>query len=396
MVGICYVAPDVPIPHQRGASTHVLELARSLQQLGNQVHVVCRRERFQDSEEIISGVVFHRLYRGWLFPLPRSEPSVGPDDERSAGVVSTAYSLYLRTFNALFAGLFALRLIRSHGLQVIIERETAFGAGAVASVLSRRPMILEIVGPKTSRLSIYVSSRILAYNEKMVSQGALKKTIFVEAAVNPELFKPDPAARMKVRRKLGLDDAIVVGYVGTFQSWHGLEDLIRAARLLKRASPKLRFLLVGPKRNGLASSSETGDDSLILTGPVAYESVPDYINAADIAVAPYNVLGSSRKDRGIGSPLKVLEYMACGKPTVGSSLPQVASIIEDGKTGFLFPQGDAALLARRIEELARDPFLREEMGRNALEKARRDFSWVSFAQRTQVLLEECMKPEQAS
>lgn len=388
------MAPDIPIPHQRGASTHVLELARALQQLGNQVHVVCRRERFQSSEETISGVVFHRLYRGWLFPLPRSEPPVGPDGERSAGVVSTAYSLYLRTFNALFAGLFALRLIRSHGLQVIIERETAFGAGAVASVLSHRPMILEVVGPKTSRLSTYVSSRILAYNEKMVSQGALKKTVFVEAAVNPELFKPDPTARTKVRRKLGLDDAIVVGYVGTFQSWHGLEDLIRAAKMLRHFEPKLKFLLVGPLKSNAVSFSDAGDDSLILTGPVPYEAVPDYVNAADIAVAPYNILNSSRKDVGIGSPLKVLEYMACGKPTVGSSLPQVASIIEDGRTGFLFPQGDAALLAGRIEELARNPSLREEMGKNALEKVRNEFTWVAFAQKTLLLVEECLTPDQ--
>ncbi|MGD0477836.1 MAG: glycosyltransferase family 4 protein [Nitrososphaerales archaeon] len=395
MVGICYVAPDVPIPHQRGASTHVLELARALQQLGNQVHVVCRRERFQSSEETISGVVFHRLYRGLLFPLPGSEPSIGPAGER-ADVVSTAYSLYLGTFNALFAGLFAVRLIRSHGLQVIIERETAFGAGAVASVLSRRPMILEIIGPKTSWLSTHVSSRILAYNEKMVSPNALKKTVFVKAAVNPELFKPDSAARMRVRKKLSIDDSIVVGYVGTFQSWHGLEDLIRAAKMLRHFGPKLKFLLVGPLKSNAASFSDAGDDSLILTGPVPYEAVPDYINAADITVAPYNVLNSSRKDKGIGSPLKVLEYMACGKPTIGSSLPQVASIIEDGKTGFLFPQGDVSLLARRIEELARNSSLREEMGRYALERVRKEYTWVSFAQRTLSQIEECVTQDQDS
>jgi len=389
------VAPDVPVPHQRGASTHVLELARALHQLGNQVHVVCRRERHQSSEETISGVVFHRLYRGLLFPLPGSEPSIGLAGER-ADVVSTAYSLYLGTFNALFAGLFALRLIRSHGLQVIIERETAFGAGAVASVLSGRPMILEIVGPKTSWLSTHISSRILAYNEKMVSRNALKKTVFVKAAVNPELFKPDSAARMRIRRKLSIDDSIVVGYVGTFQSWHGLEDLIRAAKMLRHFGPKLRFLLVGPLKNSAVSFSGVAEGSFILTGPVPYEAVPDYLNAADITVAPYNILNSSRKDKGIGSPLKVLEYMACGKPTIGSSLPQVASIIEDGKTGFLFPQGDVSLLAERIEELARNPSLRDEMGRNALERVQKEFTWVSFAQRTLSQIEECVTQDQDS
>jgi glycosyltransferase involved in cell wall biosynthesis len=384
MVGICYVAPDIPVPQRRGASTHVLELARAFQQLGNQVHVVCRREKFQSREEIISGVVFHRVYRGLLAPLPSSEPRIGSNREPQ-GVRSLTYNFYLRTFNALLTGIVAARLVRSYGLQLIIERETAFGAGAIAAIISHRPMVLEIVGPNMSRLSTHVSSRILAYNEKMVPPEALSKTRFVKAAVNTEVFKPDQAARTRVRRDLGLESSVVVGYVGTFQSWHGLEDLMKAIKILSRSSLTLKFLLVGPEKS-IGDSFADIKDSLILTGAVSYETVPNYINAADITVAPYNILNSSRREKGIGSPLKVLEYMACGKPTVGSSLPQVASILQDRKTGLLFPQGDADLLAQKIEELALDPTLREELGKNALEKARKEFTWISFAQQ---VLSEC-------
>lgn len=391
MVGICYVAPDIPVPQRRGASTHVLELARAFQQLGNQVHVVCRREKFQSREETISGVVFHRVYRGLLAPLPSSESRTGSDSE-SAGISSSAYNLYLRTFNALITGIMAARLVRSHGLQLIIERETAFGAGAIAAIIARRPMVLEIVGPNMSQLSTRVSFRILAYNEKMVPPKALSKTRFVKAAVNTEVFKPDQAARTRVRRDLGLEGSVVVGYVGTFQSWHGLEDLMKAIKILRRSSSTLKFLLVGPEKNVGDSFADIAD-SLILTGPVSYESVPGYINAADITVAPYNIQNTSRREKGIGSPLKVLEYMACGKPTVGSSLPQVAEILEDGKTGLLFPQGDANLLAQRIEELALDPALREELGKNALEKARKEFTWISFAQEVLSMSKEPPKRE---
>lgn len=388
---VCYVAPDVPIPNPRGASTHVFELARALRALGDEVHVVCRRERFQKREEEISGVVFHRVYRGLVGPLSASKPRAGSDTE-AHGAKAAIYGLYLRSVSALSAGLVASRLARVYKLQVIIERETAFGAGAIASMISHKPMILELIGPRYSRLSASVSSKILAYNEKMIPRGSADKTIFVKAAVNPDLFKPDFRSRASVRQRLGIDDSIVVGYVGTSQAWHGLDDLIRAAKILHRSDPRIKFLLVGPMPGWARSRAELElVGSLILTGPVPYTSVANYINAADITVAPYNILKSTRRTKGIGSPLKVLEYMACGKAVVGSDLPQVTDLIDDRKNGLIFPQGSAEILAERIVELANDPSFREALGRSALEKVLREFSWNTFAIRLQAELSDCVR-----
>ncbi|MDA4126820.1 MAG: glycosyltransferase family 4 protein [Thaumarchaeota archaeon] len=384
------MAPDIPIPNPRGASTHVFELARALGQLGDEVHVVCRREGSQKSEEKISGVSFHRVYRGVVGPLSGKGNLAGADTE-TQGVQARAYNLYLQSFNALFVGVFASKLARDHRLQVIIERETAFGAGAVASLISHRPMVLELIGPRYSKLSAAVCSRVLAYNEKMVPRGTMGKTVFVKAAVNLDLFKPDPIARSSVRKRLGLEGSTVVGYVGTAQSWHGIEDLISASRKLRESVLGLKYLLVGPmpaKVRALAGSDP--DAAFILAGTVPYPEVADYINACDIMVAPYNILKSSRRAKGIGSPLKVLEYMACGKAVIGSDLPQVADIIDDRETGLLFTQGNPDLLADRIEELSRDGALRESLGSRAIEKVRREFSWLSFARRVNSELINCV------
>jgi glycosyltransferase involved in cell wall biosynthesis len=389
MVGICYVAPDVPIPSRRGSSTHVLELARALQGLGNQVHVLCRRERFQREEEIISGVVFHRIYRGLPFPLPnRASAGGAPANKGGPGALSAAYNLYLKTVNALVTGIVAARLMKSHGLEIVIERETAFGAGAVASLISKKPMILEVVGPDTSWLSASTSTIILAYNEKMVKKNHLGKVTFVKAAVNTELFKPDPELKAQARRELGFDDSIVVGYVGTFQPWHGLDDLNRASEYLKGSGIPFKFLMVGPMGEYRRGPRTMGGFPSVFTGSVPYETVPAYVNAADILVAPYNAKKSTRTDVGIGSPLKILEYMACGKPTVASDLPQVKSIIEDGRTGLLYPEGDVRAFALAIEELALNESLREDLGRNALGKVRSEFTWVSFAEKILALLSQ--------
>ena len=180
--------------------------------------------------------------------------------------------------------------------------------------------------------------------------------------------------------------------MGTSQSWHGLADLVKAARILKQSGLGVKFLLVGPVSADVVKAAETElAGTLVLTGSVPYREVAEYINAADIAVAPYNILRSYRRTKGIGSPLKVLEYMACGKPVVGSDIRQVAEIIEDGKDGVLFPQGDVEGFAGKISKLAKNGQLREELGKNALEKARNGFSWYTFAVRLQEELIECIR-----
>lgn len=390
MVGICYVAPDVPIPNRRGSSTHVLELARALRQLGNDVHVICRREAFQESEEEISGVYLHRMYRGMIGPL--SGPHQGPSQVQTQGSGRLSlYSLYLNSAQALFTGIAASRISKLHGLDAIIERETAFGAGAVASLISRRPMILEVIGPRVNPLSASVCYRALVYNQAMIPEGARSKSIFVKAAVNPNLFKPDPAAGARIRQEFGLDGSTVVGYVGTFQAWHGLADFIGAANIISRSRPDVRFLMVGPTVQGrLVPEGRELADSMKLAGPVPYETVPDYINAFDIAVAPYNIMNTERSAKGIGSPLKVLEYMACAKAVVGSSLPQVADLVEDGRTGYLFRQGDVGEFADRISDLIDNPQLRAEMGARGQERALGEFTWVNLARKLQSVIEESM------
>jgi glycosyltransferase involved in cell wall biosynthesis len=382
------VAPDVDIPSYRGASTHVLELSRALVQLGDDVHVICRRRGSESSSETISGVVLHRIYRGILGPLADSEAKPGVDTER-LGLIGALYNLYLRSVFVFFAGVVALNVAKSNDLQVIVERETAFGAGALASLLSGRPMVLEVIGPRTSIASTHLSRIVLAYSKEMVPHRVHGKTVLVKAAVNTTIFKPDPEEGMRIRRRLGITSSRVVGYVGTFQSWHGLDCLLKAASSLKDNYPDVKYMLVGPIPSRLATSVEPRlSESLIFTGAVPYESVPKYINAFDIAVAPYCVLNTPRSKKGIGSPLKVLEYMACGRPTVASSLPQVSEIIEDGRTGLLFPQGDWRALSSKLSILLENPNLARMLGENAYEVAKKDYSWLSFAHKLQELIRE--------
>ena len=102
-----------------------------------------------------------------------------------------------------------------------------------------------------------------------------------------------------------LDGAVTVGYVGSFLNWHGVDDLLDAAEMIKVERGGVEFLMVGPHTDDIiASVEERGlSDVVRFVGPVPYERVPSYVNACDMLVAPYNILGSSRRNKGIGSPL---------------------------------------------------------------------------------------------
>ncbi|MEM0117539.1 MAG: glycosyltransferase family 4 protein [Conexivisphaerales archaeon] len=386
---ICYVVPDVHIPNVRGASTHVLELSLAFSRLGDEVHVICRRSPHEKGEEIYSGISLHRLYRGVIGPLSRREALVA-EGKNELGVTSLGYSLYLKSIYSLYAGLETSYIAKVNRSDFIIERETAFGAGALASKLLRKPLVLELIGPKYSQISMSESKFVIAYNEKMVPEYAKSKTIYVKAAVNTTLFRPDRRAREAVRKMLGMDDAtMIVGYVGTFQSWHGIDDLVRVAEHF-RTRKDVKFLLVGPLHTSASNSYKT--ENIIMTGPVPYPLVYRYINAFDIAVAPYNLTRSTgeRRSKGMGSPLKVLEYMACAKPCVASSVKQVTEILEDGFTGKIYPEGDVHSLAVKIEELLKDEDERRRIGENALRVAQ-SYTWDKLAEKIHASIESHLK-----
>ncbi|MEM2087167.1 MAG: glycosyltransferase family 4 protein [Thermoproteota archaeon] len=392
---ICYVAVDVAVPHFRGASTHVYELARNLVRLGHDVHLVSRRIRVEQGRfEELDGIRVYRIYRGIFFPFPVSEYlQVGR--QRKTGVVDLVYRAYLFTVYALYAGIVAANLVKKNNLDIIVERETSFGAGAVASILTGRPMVLELVGPRCSILSVRRASRVLTYTESMLPRGVPRsRVIMVTAAVDTDLFKPDEEQRRIVREKHGLGNSIVVGYVGTFQPWHGVEELVIASRDILEKHPEVRFLMVGPyyeqterlvRRLGVSNA-------YVFIGPVAYRDVPKYINAADILVAPYNPEKSElRKRYGIGSPLKVMEYMSCAKPLVTTLLKPITDVVQDEVNGLLVHPGDVEALKNALIRLIEDKYVARGMGERARRRVLGKYSWLALAKQFENILSDVIR-----
>jgi PEP-CTERM/exosortase A-associated glycosyltransferase len=190
----------------------------------------------------------------------------------------------------------------------------------------------------------------------IVARGiSQSKVTVIPNAVNIEDFKlgetPDP----QLARTLGLDGKVMIGFIGSFYAYEGLNILLRALPAMLLKKPDIRVLLVGggPQENELkALASELGvQDKVVFTGRVPHQEVQRYYNLIDVLVYPRLQMRLT----DLVTPLKPLEAMAQGRLVVASDVGGHLELIEDGKTGVLFGAGNPQALAEKLLGLLAAP-----------------------------------------
>jgi glycosyltransferase involved in cell wall biosynthesis len=196
--------------------------------------------------------------------------------------------------------------------------------------------------------------------------------------VNLKKFHPiyNEALLESWKKRLGIiKEDVVVGFVGNLAPWQGVNILIESAFLLFPNHDQLKFLIVGEGllKDSLVkrvSNSEYGE-KFIFTGMINYEEIPILINIADICVAPF----ISRRNRTTGvSPIKVFEYMACGKPVICSRIEGLEFIEVEG-VGRLIEPENVMTLRDELLNLIENSEKRIKMGGKGLRIARERFDW---------------------
>jgi len=200
------------------------------------------------------------------------------------------------------------------------------------------------------------------------------RTVFVaHNAIHPADFALDAAAdRSECRRRLGLAEGeLCVVYAGSFAWYHHVEVLIDA--LAREPRLPLRVLLVGDGPGRPAAerrARERGvEERIRFVGRVPAAEVPVWLAASNAAVLP--------ECTDIITPIKVLEYMATGLPSVIPDHPANREVVETGETGLLFSPRDPKALHDALAELVRDPERGARIGRAARERALARFSFRS-------------------
>ena len=217
---------------------------------------------------------------------------------------------------------------------------------------------------------------------EFVSRGVPESKITViPNAVNVEDFRPGGARDEALARKLGIEGARVLGFIGSFYSYEGLLLLVEAFPRILEQVPTARLLLAGggPEDATLRDAARARGiaDRVVFAGRVPHEAVGAYYDLIDLLVYPR----LSTRTTEMVTPLKPLEAMAQGRVFLASDVGGHRELIEDGKTGVLFRAGDAQALATAAVGLLRDearwPALRAA-GRAFVERER---TWAASVRR---------------
>jgi glycosyltransferase involved in cell wall biosynthesis len=188
------------------------------------------------------------------------------------------------------------------------------------------------------------------------------------SGVDTVRFRPDAAARGRIRAALGVEeDAVLVLYVGRMKVEKGIPELLEALSEVRRHHPGVRLLLVGPDEDRLFA--EGAPPGTIVVGYT--NEVPGYMAAAEVLVLP-----SHRE--GFGSV--IIEAAACGIPSVASRIYGLTDAVVDGVTGVLHAPRDPGAIAASLARLLEDPEARRRMGEAARARALAEFDQAAVTQ----------------
>ncbi len=180
--------------------------------------------------------------------------------------------------------------------------------------------------------------------------------------------------------------APVLGFVGQLDERKGLGVLLSAFELIRQRLPEARLVLAGegPLREMIESAArERGwEENVVLAGFV--DDVAAVMQAIDVLVLP---------SYWEGFGIVIIEAMACGRPVITTNLSSMPEIVEDGRTGYLIPPGEAQALAEHALTLLQDRALRERMGTAGRERAAQHFSHDMMIARLEALFTRALQEQ---
>lgn len=325
MAKILYLRLDVSKSHYGGSFTHQKELIAAFRKLGCMV-------------KVLSGV-------------------------HGEGFIQCGYVPFLSDLL-----LNARVVFRFEDCDFIYQRHGRFAcAGVFLSWYYNVPLILECNGSEVWIKKRWGRGRLLLpvlrffewlqirYADKViVPSKAIKEQmgtgIVIPNGVNTETFKPQKRKHYRGQ--------FTVGWAGVPSKWHGIEDLMNL---------EFHTVIIG------AEGSKRGIDFL---GFVPHEQIPEYLASCDVLICPTK--SNNDGSEFIGSPTKLFEFMAMGKPVLARPEGQVKEIITHWRNGILYvEQSDLDVYLRILE---REPQLRKRLGRAARRTALK-YTWDKTAER---------------
>ncbi len=348
--------------------------------------------------ELVDGLTFHRT------PATRQSGPLG----EIAGIRAFARRIeaavdafrpdILHAHSPVLDALAGLIVARRRKLPLVYEIRAFWedaavgnGTGAEGSLAYRTTRALETWAVRRADGVAVICEGL---RDDLIARGIDGGKIMVSPnGVDLTLFGAVPPRDDALAATLGVDGRDVVGFIGSFYDYEGLDDLIAAMPALVAARPDARLLLVGggPMADALAAQAAASPvaDAIHFVGRVPHAEVERYYGMIDILAYPRKRMRLT----DLVTPLKPLEAMAQGRMVAASDVGGHRELIRDGDTGTLFPPDDppaiAAALAGMFDDRADWPSRRQR----ARAFVERDRNWSSNILRYEPLYHRLIQAE---
>lgn len=344
----------------------------------------------QDADEV-DGLIFHRTAGAAQgLPIVREWGEVSALADRIIEVAREWRPDVLHAHSPSLCGLAAIRAGRKLGIPVVYEIRAFWEDAAVGNGTGREGSAKYWLSRVLENDVVSSADRVVTIcdglRQDLIARGyAPEKISIMPNGVDLALFG-DPLPRDTVlATELGLGDGPVIGFLGSFYPYEGLDDLIAAMPAIVAGMPGARLLLVGggPAETQLRAqaAASSAADAIRFVGRVPHHEVDRYYSLVDVVCYPRKGMRLTE----LVTPLKPMEAMAQGKLVAASNVGGHRELIRDGETGTLFPPDDPASLAaamvRMLQSQAEWPARRDR----ARAWVGEHHDWASNVRRYQVV-----------
>lgn len=353
---------DHSLPLQSGYSFRTIGILSAQRKRGwRTVQMTTPKQyRFDGAVDQVDGWTFYRTTHpsaaSQKLPVIRELSQMRASRCRLDEVIEETRPDILHAHSPVLNGLPALGAARRHRLPLVYELRALWEDAAVDAGTAREG---DLRYRASRALETYVLRRTDAVTticeglrREILARGvpATKVTV-IPNAVDVEQFTMDRRADAELQRTLGLEGCNVLGFIGSFYAYEGLDLLIDAVTRLKRQRLDVKLLLVGggPEQERLvARASALGiGSSVVFTGRVPHAEVRRYYDLVTLFVYPRRRMRLTE----LVTPLKPLEAMAQGSIVVASDVGGHKELLVDGERGYLFRADDVEALATKLAEV---------------------------------------------
>jgi len=368
-------------------------------------HVTSPKHGNSEAEiEIVDGLKFYRSapIAGLMSKLPvlNQLANVTPMVKRLLEAIEIEKPDIIHAHSPALNGLAALKAGRKAGLPVVYEIRAFWEDAAVDHGTCKendlRYRLTRKMETHVVKHADAVTTICQGLKEDLMSRNFPEsKFTVIPNAVNIEQFEiikqADKDANADLAEELKLTNCQVLGFLGSFYAYEGLDLAIAALPAILEANPNTRLLLVGggPQEQNLKHQvTLLGlEDKVIFTGRVPHSEVGKYYSLVDLLIYPRKAMRLTE----LVTPLKPLEAMAQGKVCLASDVGGHKELINDGQNGFLFEAGNIKALSDKISKLLSMTDQWQDIianGRNYVEVER---NWAVSVDKYLPLYKELMK-----